>query len=313
MSLENLLKNSKKAMLIGIGGGGDIVGTLPTANLLKINGVGSVLGGLSWERSVFDPVPGPRKFEETINAEKINDVVWFANKNTTTQTGVKFAESGMSQVLGKETLLVDINYGVSTTAEGLLDAAKKLDCDIIIGIDVGGDAVGFGNEKGLMSPLADAIMTASFYKIRNKIPTMMGVFGFGSDGELTNGELENSFKTIAKNRGILGSWGITKKTLELMRKVIEVVPTEASRSPVQYAMGEFENASIRSGTVPVELNICSTLTFYLDPKVVFEKISKPAQTVIDCNSIEEASIALNNIGIKTELDLEIEKFEHRST
>ncbi len=309
MSLENLLRNSKKAMLIGIGGGGDIVGTLPTANLLKINGIESVLGGLSWERSVFDPIPGPRKFEETINAERINDVVWFADRNTATSTGVKFAESGMAEALNEKSLLIDISYGATKTAESLLDAAKRLSCDFIIGIDVGGDVVGFGDEKGLMSPLADAIMTASLYKLRNKIPTMMGVFGFGSDGELTNSELENSFKTIAKNGGVLGSWGITKKTLELMRKVIEVVPTEASRSPVEYAMGEFENTSIRSGTVPVKLNLCSTITFYLDPKVVFEKISKPAQVVIDCNSIEEASIALNNIGIKTELDLEIEKFK----
>lgn len=312
MSLEKILKNSGKAMIIGIGGGGDIVGTLPTANLLEIYGVESVLGGLSWERSVFDPVPGPRKFEETLHCEKINEVVWFADKNSSTSSGVRFAESGMADVLNSKTLLVDINYGTDKTVDGILDAAEKLACDLVIGVDVGGDAIGFGHEKGLLSPLADAIMTATLYKLGSKMPTMMGIFGFGSDGELTIDELEKSFKAIASYGGILGSWGITQKTLQLMKKAIEIIPTEASRSPVEYAMGKFENTSIRSGTVNINLNLCSTITFYLDPGVVFENISRPARTVAECNTIEEASKALNGIGIRTELDLEMEKYKKLS-
>ena len=59
-------------------------------------GIECVFGGLSWERSVFDPVPGPRTFEETKNARKLNDVVWYANKDTVTHTGVRFAEAGFS-------------------------------------------------------------------------------------------------------------------------------------------------------------------------------------------------------------------------
>ena len=60
-----------------------------------------------------------------------------------------------------------------------------------------------------------------------------------------------------------------------MEEVIKVVPTEASRSPILYAKGEFENTKIRSGSRDVNLNLCSTATFYLDPRVVYEKISKP--------------------------------------
>ncbi|NIP29871.1 MAG: DUF1152 domain-containing protein [Candidatus Dadabacteria bacterium] len=312
MSLEKLLKNSKNAVLLGIGGGGDIVGTLPTANFLKLHGITSILGGLAWERSVFDPVPGPRKFKEVSNVKTLNEVVWKANKNSSTITGVKFAESGVSEVTGKETLLVDINHGPDKVAEGLLDACKKLNADILIGIDVGGDAVAFGHENGLASPLADAIMTSALYKLNSEIPTLMGIFGFGSDGELTLEELENSFKTIAQNNGLLGSWGMTLETLKLMKEVIEVVKTEASRLPVEYALGNFKNALIRSGTRKVELNLCSTATFYIDTNVVFKKISKPAQTVFNCHSLEEANTALNKIGIKTELDLENEKYKEKN-
>lgn len=306
ISLEKELQNSKKAILIGIGGG-DIVGTLPTANLLNMFGIEYILAGLSWERSVFDPVPGPRKFEETINADKLNDTVWYCNNNTKTSTGVMFAETGVSKILGCKTLLVDINYGVTATADGIIDAASRLDVDLIIGIDVGGDAIATGKEKGILSPLADSMMVASLYKVSKKIRTMIGVFGFGSDGELTISELESSVKQIAQHDGIMGSWGITQDTLNLMEKVVKVVPTEASRSPVEYARGKFEGTSIRSGTRSINLNFSSTVTIYIDPVVLFENISGLARVVAECTSIEDANKKLNELGIKSELDVEREK------
>ena len=102
MSLEKILTNSSKAMIIGIGGGGDVVGTLPRANLLKLHGIKSIIGGLPWERSVFDPVPGPRKFSETQNTTQINNIVWKANKDSKTDTGIVFAEAGVSEIIGEE-------------------------------------------------------------------------------------------------------------------------------------------------------------------------------------------------------------------
>ncbi|TDI91579.1 MAG: DUF1152 domain-containing protein, partial [Candidatus Dadabacteria bacterium] len=51
-SFKEIIKSSNKALLIGIGGGGDIVGTIPTADLLGLFGVECIFGGLSWERSV---------------------------------------------------------------------------------------------------------------------------------------------------------------------------------------------------------------------------------------------------------------------
>ncbi len=306
-TLEHIFSNSKRAILLGIGGGGDIVGTLPTANLLDNFGVDHVMGGLSWERSVIDPVPGPRKFHETRNARKINDTVWYANQKTTTSTGVKFAESRIAEFRGRETLLIDINYGVKEVVKGLLHAADKLGADLIVGIDVGGDAIAFGNEPGIMSPLADAIMTAALSELEKRIPTVMGVFGFGCDGELTMPELEKSIRKIAAEGGLYGGWGVTHDTLKELEKVVEIVPTEASRLPVKAAKGIFDTATIRSGRRSVSLSIISTITFYLSPGVVFEKVSKPSRTVLECRSLDEANEALHNLGLKTELDYEVDK------
>ncbi len=307
ISLEKILKSSKRAMLIGIGGGGDIVGTLPTAGLLSMFGVDYLLGGLPWERSTIDPVPGPRRFEEIKNADKLNDVVWYCGKDTATSTGVFFAESKASEVLGVRTLLIDINQGPVTTAKGIIDAAERLGVDLIVGIDVGGDAIATGAEKGILSPLADSIMIASLYEVGRKIRTVIGVLGFGSDGELTIPELESSVKRIAGHGGIMGSWGITPDVLGVMEKLIEAVPTEASRYPVKYARGEFEGSRIRSGTKFINLNFSSTVTIYIDPAVLFEKVSVLARLVAKCTSIENANSSLHEFGIKSELDLERER------
>lgn len=306
-SFEKLLLESEKALVIGIGGGGDIVGTIPTEGLLKLFNIECVLGGLAWERSVIDPVPGPRKFDEIKNCRKLHDHVWYANPSTVTEGGVMFAESGVAKVLGRETLLVDINSGPKGVAEGLVNAAEVLGADLIVGVDVGGDAISRGFEEGLASPLADSIMVAALKQIEKDIPAVLGIFGFGSDGELTFSELEQSVSEIAKNGGLLGSWGMTRSSLDTLKKLIEVVPTEASRLPVECAEGAMGERFIRSGTRKVELTPLSTMTLYFSPSVVYETVSKSARAVADCASIDEANEALHNIGLHTELDLELEK------
>lgn len=310
-SFKQILKKSRKALLIGIGGGGDVVGTIPTADLLEMFDIECEFGGLSWERFTFDPVPGPRKYHETENVRKLNEVVWLANKESRTASGARFAESGFSEVLGRDTFLVSIDSGPDAVAAGILEAAQAIGADLVVGVDVGGDVIAQGYEPGLMSPLADSIMTAAFARLENEIPSLIGLFGYGSDGELTFDELEASLKSKLREGAVLGSWGITHDALRRLEKVIAVVPTEASRLPVIYSKGESLPTSIRNGTRPVSLSIASTVTIYFSPTVLFLN-SKLAQAVSECSSLKEANDALNALGIRTELDLEIDLHNSKS-
>lgn len=307
-SLERLIKKSRRAILIGIGGGGDIVGTIPTARLLGMFNIECVLGGLPWERFVYDPIPGPRIFDEIRNSRPLNDTVWFANKDTVTMTGVRFAETKMAEIYGIEALLVDITEGVEGVVEGLSKAMKALGADLLVGIDVGGDSLAFGDEKGLASPLADSIMIASLAELEKEFNTILGVFGYGSDGELTTQELESSLSIVAKGGGLLGAWGITPEILRELEMVISKVGTEASRIPVECAKGAIGETTIRGGTRKVILSPVSTLTFYFSPRVVYEKVSKPARVVSGSKSLDEANEALHSIGLFTELDLERKRY-----
>lgn len=306
-TLEDLIGASTRALVIGVGGGGDVVGALAAARFLQFCGLGFVIGGLSWERYVFDPVPGPRKLSDVENVRPIHEYAWMANAESRTTTGVYFAESRMAAVQGKEILLIDINGGVSGAVEGLEAAMKELKSDLLIGLDVGGDSLAQGHEPGLRSPLADSIMLAAFAELEKRgRRTLWGVFGYGSDGELSVDEIELALSKLAAAGGWLGTWSLTPKVAAELEEVIKTVPTEASAIPVRCFRGARGESKMRGGERTVKLTPLTALTFFLATRVVYETLAKPAQAVRACDSLESANDALHAIGIKTELDLERE-------
>jgi hypothetical protein len=234
-----------------------------------------------------------------------------ANAQSRTKTGVYFAESRMAAVQGKEVLLIDINGGVKGAVEGLEAAMKELKTDLLLGLDVGGDSLAQGHESGLRSPLADSVVLAAFMDLQQRgWRTLWGVFGYGSDGELSVDEIEAALGKIAAAGGLLGAWSLTAKTAGELEQVIKTVPTEASAIPVRCFRGARGESKIRSGERTVRLTPLAALTFFLSTSVLYETLSRPAQSVRLCASLEAANEALHAIGIKTELDLERERYRN---
>jgi hypothetical protein len=310
-SLEDLIRASSRALVIGVGGGGDVVGALAAARFLEFCGLEFLLGGLSWERSVYDPIPGPRKLSEVSNVRLLHDYAWMANGASRTNTGVPFAESKMATVQGKEVLLIDINGGVRGVVDGLEGAMRELNTDLLVGLDVGGDSLAEGDEPGLRSPLADSIMLAAYAELESREHrTLWGVFGYGSDGELTVDEIEAALNKLAGAGGLLGAWSLTPKIAAEIEEVIKTVPTEASAVPVRCFRGAWGESKIRSGQRSVKLTPLTALTFFMSATKVYETLSRPARAVRASISLDEANDALHAIGISTELDFERER--HRT-
>src|SRR5689334_931442 len=279
-SLETIIRASSRALVIGVGGGGDVVGALATARFLEFCGLEFVLGGLSWERSVYDPIPGPRKLCETRQVRSLHPFAWMANAESQTDTAVFFAESKMAAALGQEILLVDINGGAQGVVDGLEAALTHLRCDFLVGIDVGGDSLAEGHETGLRSPLADSIMLAAFAELEKRGQrALWGVFGYGSDGELSTEEIERALSRIGAAGGLLGAWALTPTVATELARIIETVPTEASAIPVECFAGAWGERKIRGGERTVKLTPLTTLTFFMSPTIVFETLSAPARAV----------------------------------
>jgi hypothetical protein len=309
-SLETLIRASSRALVVGVGGGGDVVGALAASRFLEFCGLEFILGGLSWERNVYDPIPGPRKLGETRNVRVLHPFAWMANADSHTDTGVFFAESRMAAVIGSDVLLVDINGGVTGVVEGLETAIRQLNTDLLVGIDVGGDSLAQGHEPGLRSPLADSIMLAAFAELAKRgRRTLWGVFGYGSDGELTVDEIEAALSKLAAAGGLQGAWALTPKIAGEIEEVIKTVPTEASAIPVECFRGAWGTKLIRGGRRTLKLTPLTTLTFFMSPEKLYESLSQPAQAVRESSSLDEANDALHALGIFTELDFERDHYK----
>jgi hypothetical protein len=309
LSLEDLIRASSRALVVGVGGGGDVVGALAAARFLQFCGTEFVLGGLSWERSVYDPIPGPRMLSEVENVHALHPRVWMANPKSQTNTGVFFAESRMAALHGQEILLVDINGGVYGVVEGLEVAIKQLKTDLLVGIDVGGDSLAQGDERGLRSPLADSVMLAAYAELEKRgYRTLWAVFGYGSDGELNVDEIERALSQLAKAGAWLGTCSLTPKIAVELEEAIKTVPTEASAIPVQCFYGAWGETTIRTDQRTVKLTPLTALIFFMSATKLFQTLAQPARAVSRSSSLEEANDALHAIGIKTELDLERERY-----
>jgi hypothetical protein len=307
LDAELLLRRSRRPLVLGMGGGGDIVGALASAEFARLyDGSDPVLGGISWERRPIDPVPGPRSVAEIADAAELAPGILLAGPETHVRDrGVFFAESRMAVFLGLQTVLVDVNPGPAAVAAGLRQATERLGCDLVVFIDVGGDVLARGDEPGLRSPLCDALMLAAAARLDQAgVPVLAGVFGIGCDAELTPSEVLVRLAEVASAGGLCGARGLTEPVAERLEAAIELVPTEASAQAVRAFRGASGITEIRGGTRAVELTSIAALTLYLEVGAMVDATGELARVVDGARSLEEANAALHGIGVRTELDLE---------
>ena len=191
--------------------------------------------------------------------------------------------------------------------QGLEVAIKELRTDLLLGLDVGGDSLAQGNEPGLRSPLADSVMLAAYAELeRRGHRALWGVFGYGSDGELTVDEMELALSKLAAAGAWLGTTSLTPRIAAELAEVIKTVSTEASAIPVQCFHGAWGEGKIRSDQRTVKLTPLTALIFYVADKAVRDPFTARSSRKQE-RLLEAANDALHALGIRTELDLERER------
>jgi len=285
---------------VGIGGGGDVVGAAACRIAL---GVDAVVGGLTWERRVVDPLPGPRRLDELVGARMLNDAVALADGETTGPGGVRFAESRVAELTGEDVVLVDPHPAPAAIGAALSEAVRELGCDHLILLDVGGDVLAHGDEPGLGSPLADAVMLAA--GTHADVPVTLAVWGAGCDGELTPTEVSERLAEVWAAGGALGTCGLSEQQAAELEPVVAAVPTEASAMALRSARGGHGRAAIREGRRHVELTPLAGLLFLLDVGATVRSAARLADAVRDAEGLNEANSILRRLGVGTELDYEV--------
>jgi hypothetical protein len=307
LSLERVFRDATRVLSVGIGGGGDCVGALVVADLAERFGADWIVGGLTWERRVVDPVPGPRHLHELRDAEPLNDAVAWATPLTTGPGDFHFAESRLAGVLDERVLLVDPWPGPRLVAAALDDAAARLGADLIALVDVGGDVLAEGHEPGLGSPLADSVLLAAGKHLQT--PVIGAVWGAACDGELTLDEVLGRIAALSAGDALIGAWGTPSALLPRLEDAIAAVPTEASAMAVACARGGVGTAAIRNGARSVPLSPVGALTFVFDvPRAIESRAAPMARLLGDAASLEEAEALLQAEGIRSELAFEREHY-----
>ncbi len=291
-----------RALVLGIGGGGDAVGSIAVARALEARGLETVLGGVAWERIVVDPLPGPRAVAEIRGGLALDGaVIVDPTEGATTPEGVHFCESRLASHLGERTVLIDVTDGAAGAARGIDAACAELKCDLAVLVDIGGDAIAAGGEPGLASPLCDAVMIAAGRQASKTCALM--VLGAGCDGELEPSEVMERVAVLARAGAWLDTLGVTPEAAQEIKAAAAVAVTEASLLVARAAMGEIGPVEIRGGRREVDLGPVAALAFSFDLEAALAELPL-ARAVADKPSIGAARDALNDIGVSTELDYE---------
>jgi hypothetical protein len=284
-----------------------VVGALSAAGLAAKVGVPAVLGGLTWERRPIDPLPGPRPLRDVTGVEPLDDAVALAGPHAAGPGGFRFAEGRLAELLGEPTVLVDPLGGPAAVARGLARAAEALGCDVVVLLDVGGDALAHGDERGLASPLADAVMLAAAPALAAAGPAVLGaVFGAGCDGELTPDEVLARLTEVRDAGGDLGDHAPDAATLDRLAAAVAAVPTEASAMALRCARGERGEASIREGRRTVRLTAEGGRVHFFDPHAALRSAARLARAIHDARDLLHADAILTGLGVRTELRYETE-------
>jgi hypothetical protein len=267
---------------------------------------------MTWERLPIDPLPGPRRLDEIEGAERLNAAVALAGPDTRGPGGFRFAESRMAEILGEPVVLLDPNPGPRAVGDALADAARRLGCDLVVLVDVGGDVLAHGDEPGLASPLCDAIVLASAERLTAAGLAVAGaVFGPCCDGELTQPELLARLAEVAAAGGLLGAWGVTPEALERVEPAAAEIPTEASAQALACARGALGDAAIRGGLRSVPRSPLCALTFFFDPAAAIASAARTARAVAGARDLQDADARLEAMGAPSELRLELERASTR--
>jgi hypothetical protein len=297
------IKAARRVLVLGIGGGGDVVGALAVARLCESLGTPFALGGVAWERYAIDPRPGPRPVEEIRGGERLDGGAVLADATTSTDDGVAFAEAGIAAFIGAPTALIDITRGAAGASQGIAAAMERLDCDLLIGVDVGGDVLGRGDEEGLASPLCDAVMVAAMLDCAGSPEPLLAVIGAGCDGELSPSTVLGRVAALARARAWVGSWSVPALVADELEQAADRVPTEASLMVARCARGETGLVPIRGGRRRVELGPVGALAFFFDPVAALDDLPL-ARAARGSESIDAARDGLAALGVRTELDYE---------
>ncbi len=308
-SLSELAVKAKKSMIMGVGGGGDVILGVPLANHLELLGVKKIyLGGVSSQW--WNPAGGSH-LENFVLAPLVYDVAQLTQAEllqpmlSHVHPESRFednrpAEAAVSAVVPWDVLIGGLSEGVVGLRDSLNAFIEKEEIDLFVGADIGAHSFHDGKETSPPFTTLVSLMTLSAM-IQLKCPTVYGFAGYTVDAEMEIEELDERVGRIMQAGGFLGAYGLTQKDVHDYLKACEAFP-----DPIEPLVARAARGDLGLKQVPVispwgrraHLTPLSAIYLFLDPMIMVEAVSTCVKELMDTKSIEEAeSIYYEKIGL----------------
>ena len=298
-SFTELVLKAKTAMIMGMGGGGDVILTVPLANYLHLLGVEKIyIGGVSsqwWNPSkgvtIENFVIGPKVYnvEDLTNAEKWAPMV-FKISGASTAEGHRPAEAAVSEVVPWETFIGGLTNGVAGLRDGLNQVIGEKGVDLFIGADIGAHTFHNGEE---VSPPFTSLVSFMTLSALNQLecPAVYGFAGYTCDAEMEIEELDERVGQIMRAGGFLGAYGLSQQDVEDFMRASNAFPDPILPLVARAAQGDLGLKRIPVMTPwgrRVLISPLSAIFLFLDPKIMVEVVTRGAKDLKDSRSIAEA-------------------------
>lgn len=301
-SIIDLGLEAKTAIVMGMGGGGDIIQGIPVVNLLRKLGVENIYtGGVSCQWWTPDGKPLSDTWGTAVMGPTIYDVAdlketqaWarhvFEVSKDSNLAGRHPCEARMSGALGEDSMFVaGLAGGVKGLAESLKQVVEEKSVDLFIGVDIGSDSFHDGTEAvPAKTSMVDFMSMGAMIQL--PCPTVYGVAGYGCDGEMQLEELDERVSRVMKAGGYLGAHGLTQQDVADMIKGSEIYPDPVEPMSFKAAQGEFGYKNVWThgpwGTV-VKVTPLAAVMMFFDPGTIVDTCSHGVKALQPTNSLEE--------------------------
>jgi hypothetical protein len=300
-SLTEAALKSRRAVVMGIGGGGDVIQTIPIANYLTLLGVEKVyVGGVScqWWAPPDQPLDSPWV---TICGPTIYDVSQMENveewapmvvgvDSTSKADGQRPAEAILHDMLPWDVFVVGLTRGVAGMRDGLSQFVREREIDLFVGVDVGSDSWHRGDEAmPASSSLVDFMSLSAMIQLDCHV--IFGFSGYGCDGEMQIEELDERVAQAMQAGGFLGAYGITQRDAHEMLAACEISYDPIEHWAPRAARGEIglkHLAVVNPYGRVTKVTPHSGVFMFFDPHVMAEHVCTGVKALMHTRSLSDA-------------------------
>jgi hypothetical protein len=307
-SLLDRTGDCSAALLVGCGGGGDIVQTLALRNYLERLGIRRfVLGEIAvkwWDRPGRIPLGGeitPLSWYQ--DAELLHDQAVLVTADTRLNQGLgagkPLYEAEVARVSGLPTVAFDISAGSLGFTDACAAVMHRFDLDLFVTVDIGADVFFSGDETTVQSPLADAFSI----NCACELDGYYALVGYGCDAEMPAAHLERNVARVMESGGYLGAHGLTPRDVDDLARVLDAFPDEPVEIwPRDAARGRLGTHYCK-GWWAIHVSPLAAVMLFFDPAPIAELNPIPRLVAGTATALEAEDLILANTPLVPETRL----------